>query len=34
MSGAWRGVKLSPNQFITLLKAFETCANHNLEPNF
>jgi hypothetical protein len=33
-SGASRFVKISPNPFVTLLKAREVCANHNIEPNF
>ncbi|HXZ25221.1 MAG TPA: hypothetical protein VEI24_03285 [Nitrospiria bacterium] len=31
--GASRFVKISPNPFVTLLKAREVCANHNIEPN-
>jgi len=32
--GAPRFVKISPNPFVTLLKAREVCANHKMEPNF
>lgn len=33
-SGASRFVRISSNPFVTLLKAREVCANHNIEPNF